>query len=373
MWKTIILRNDTFNKLPVIRLEFPFDVELKELVKGFPESMWYAKEQVWAAPYTPTQLSALLDYFKGKQVWLDYSSLKKVEIREKYTELPMLGEELQLEIQRFKDWLRNRRYSESTIKTYSEAVALFFRFLDSKPPSSITNEDLEVFNRDYIIKRNYSVSYQSQVINGVKLYFGILEDRQLDPDIIKRPRRPKRLPEVLSKQEVKAILEALSNPKHRLILLLLYSCGLRRGEVLNLKTQDIQPDRGIIVVKKGKGNKDRIVRFPEVLHAGFNAYLKAEKPVTYLFEGQGGGQYGPRSLAEVLNKAVKRAGINKPVTPHWLRHSYATHLHEGGTDIRYIQEVLGHKSSRTTEIYTHVSNREIKEIRSPIEDMDIDL
>lgn len=373
MWKTIILKNDTIKKQPVIRLEFPYDYELKEIVKTFPECSWEIKERVWSVPYTPTQLPDLLEFFKGKQVWLDYGLLKKVELPEKYADLPVLEIHLQTEIKRFKDWLRNRRYSESTIKTYSEAVALFFRFLKNKSPNIISNEDLEVFNRDYIIRRKYSASYQSQVINGVKLYFSILEDRQLNPEIIRRPKQPKTLPNVLSKEEVKAILQSLSNLKHRLMLLILYSCGLRRGEVLNLKLTHIHSERGLIIVKNGKGNKDRIVRLPEVLKSPLNTYLKAYKPVTYLLEGQNGGQYSEKSLAEVLHNAVRKAGIKKPVTPHWLRHSYATHLHEGGTDIRYIQELLGHQSSKTTEIYTHVSNRELKEIRSPIEDMNIEL
>tara|TARA_R110002050_G_C8893751_1_gene509637 strand:+ start:441 stop:1562 length:1122 start_codon:yes stop_codon:yes gene_type:complete len=371
MQKTIILKNDRFQKLHVIRLEFPYDFELKEIVKGFPECKWYLKERVWAVPYTPTQVSELLQYFKEKNIWLDYSRIQKVDLPEKYPDLPVLNAVLQAEIQRFKEWMRNRRYSESTIKTYSEAVALFFRFLDSKLPSSITNEDLEIFNRDYIIRRKYSVSYQSQVINGVKLYFNILEERVLNPEIIKRPKQAKSLPNVLSKKEVKDILQALSNLKHRFMLVLLYSCGLRRGEILNLQVDHIQYDRGMILVKNGKGKKDRVVRFPEILHDLYREYLKAYQPKKYLIEGRGGGQYSAKSLAEVLKAAVEKAGIKKPVTPHWLRHSYATHLHEGGTDIRYIQELLGHQSSKTTEIYTHVSNREIKEIRSPIEDMDI--
>ena len=215
------------------------------------------------------------------------------------------------------------------------------------------------------------ISYQSQVINGVKLFFNILEERVLDPEIIKRPKKAKSLPNVLSKQEVKDILQALSNLKHRFMLVLLYSCGLRRSEILNLQVEHIQYDRGMILVKNGKGKKDRVVRFPEILHDLYREYLKAYQPKKYLIEGRGGGQYSAKSLAAVLTAAVEKAGIKKPVTPHWLRHSYATHLHEGGTDIRYIQELLGHQSSKTTEIYTHVSNREIREIRSPIEDMDI--
>nr|MBI1230516.1 tyrosine-type recombinase/integrase [Cytophagales bacterium] len=373
MWKTIVLKNDTIQKLPVIRLEFPYDFDLKEIVKAFPECRWHNKERLWAVPYTPELVSELLHYFKGKKVWLDYSQVQKVAIPEKYPDLPKLSDSLEKEITRFKDWLRNRRYSESTIKTYSEAVALFFRFLENKTPSTITNEDLEIFNRDYIIRRKYSASYQSQVINGVKLYFGILEERQLNPEIIKRPKRPKTLPNVLSKEEIVAILQALTNAKHRFMLMLLYSCGLRKGELLNMRVSHLQPERDIILIKQGKGNKDRIVRFPEMLKKEYTDFVKVYKPKTYVIEGRDGGKYSEQSLSEVVHKAVELAGIKKPVTPHWFRHTYATHLHEGGTDIRYIQELLGHKSSKTTEIYTHVSNRKIKEIRSPIEDMDLDL
>jgi integrase/recombinase XerD len=373
MKKTIILKNDTFRKLPVIRLEFPYDFELKELVKGFPECRWHVKERVWAVPYTPTQVTELLQFFKGKKIWLDYSQVQKVDLPEKHPDLVPLNDYLQGEIRRFQDWLRNMRYSESTIKNYSEVVTVFFRFLDNKAPATITNEDLEVFNRDYIIRRKYSASYQSQVINGVKLYFGVLEDRQLNPDIIKRPKQPKTLPNVLSREEIMDILQVLTNLKHRFMLLLLYSCGLRKGELLNLRVPHMQPDRGIILVKQGKGKKDRIVRFPETLKGPFRDYLKAFDPKNYVIEGKNGGQYSEQSLAEVVHKAVEKAGVKKPVTPHWFRHTYATHLHEGGTDIRYIQELLGHKSSKTTEIYTHVSNRKIKEIKSPIEDMDLDL
>ncbi len=215
--------------------------------------------------------------------------------------------------------------------------------------------------------------YTPTLVSDLLKYFSILEDRKLDPEIIKRPKKPKQLPNVLSKEEVKAILEALSNQKHRLILLLIYSCGLRRGELLNLKVRDIQADRGIIMVRKGKGNKDRMVRFPGMLEKPLRVYLKTYMPKDFLIEGQGGDPYSAKSMAEVLKKAVELAGIDKPVTPHWLRHSYATHLHENGTDIRYIHELLGHQSTRTTEIYTHVSNRQIMEIRSPIEDMGLDI
>ncbi|MBL7831084.1 MAG: tyrosine-type recombinase/integrase, partial [Saprospiraceae bacterium] len=174
---------------------------------------------------------------------------------------------------------------------------------------------------------------------------------------------------VLSKEEIKRILEAPSNMKHRAMLVLVYSCGLRRSELLNLQKQDIDSNRMLVIVRKGKGAKDRIVPLsPRVLEL-LREYYKMFRPKKWLFEGQYGGQYSEKSLASVLKLAVEKAGISKPVSLHWLRHSFATHLLEKGTDLRYIQEMLGHNSSKTTEIYTHVSTKSLQKIQSPFDDL----
>jgi integrase/recombinase XerD len=174
----------------------------------------------------------------------------------------------------------------------------------------------------------------------------------------------------LSKSEVKKILGILKNIKHRAMLSTIYGCGLRRGELLNLKPADIDSDRGLLVIRNGKGNRDRIVPISTKNIELLRVYFRLYRPKVWLFEGVTQGiQYDERSLQQVLKKAIMLAGIKKPVTLHWLRHSYATHLHESGVDIRYIQEILGHRSTRTTEIYTHVSTRSIQLIRSPLDDL----
>lgn len=161
-----------------------------------------------------------------------------------------------------------------------------------------------------------------------------------------------------------------ANIKHRAMLALIYSCGLRRGELLNLKPTDIDSKRGIVTIRQGKGKKDRIAPLSEKILAMLREYYAACKPKTWLFEGQKPGTpYDERSLASVLKQALAKTSIKKPVTLHWLRHSYATHLHESGTDIRYIQELLGHKSTKTTEIYTHVSTSSIQKIISPFDSL----
>ena len=189
-------------------------------------------------------------------------------------------------------------------------------------------------------------------------------------DKIHRPKRAKVLPNILSKEEVKLILNAHSNIKHKMMLSLIYSCGLRCGELLALKPAHVDSKRNLVLLKNAKGQKDRIAPLsPKILEL-LREYYNLFKPSTYLFEGQIKGQpYDDRSLQQVLKQVLKKAGITKPVSLHWLRHSFATHLLESGTDLRYIQELLGHSSSKTTEIYTHVSTKSIQQIKSPFDDL----
>lgn len=274
------------------------------------------------------------------------------------------------EIEKFTKWLQSRRYSEGTIRTYSDALRSFLIFMEGKAVNEITNDDVVYFNTEFIRKKHLSVSYQNQVVNSLKLYFGTIQNKKIDIEKVHRPRREKKLPNVLSKEEIKLILNAHSNLKHKTMLSLLYSCGLRRSELLNLKPLDIDSKRGIIFIHQSKGKKDRLVPLSDKILGILRDYYKAFKPKVWLFEGQiEGKKYDERSLSNVLTHAVEKAGIKKPVSLHWLRHSYATHLLESGTDLRFIQELLGHNSSKTTEIYTHVSTKSIQTIKSPFDDL----
>lgn len=192
----------------------------------------------------------------------------------------------------------------------------------------------------------------------------------IDPGKFTRPRTQHRLPNVLSKEEVKKILDASVNEKHRVILSIVYGCGLRRSEVLMLEPQDIDRDRMLLSVRQAKGFKDRVVPVSVKLIDMIDGYLKRYRPEKYLIEGQKAGRrYSAGSVEKVFRMACDKAGIKKNITLHGLRHSYATHLLEAGTDLRYIQELLGHKSSKTTEIYTHVTDKSIQRIRSPFDDL----
>ena len=261
----------------------------------------------------------------------------------------------------------SKRYSSSTIKVYTESLRTFLLFY-SKNTSELTNDDIIHFNTAYILEKKLSQSYQNQVVNAIKLFTKVIEGNKLQPALIHRPRSEKKLPNVLSMREVKMIIDACANQKHKMMLSLIYGCGLRRSELLHLTPQSIHSDRNLLIIRQSKGRKDRVVPISDTMIELLRNYYKSYRPKSWLFEGQtSGNQYSEASLQKVLKIAVHKAKIEKPVTLHWLRHSYATHLLEAGTDLRYIQELLGHTSSRTTEIYTHVSEKSIQKIISPFD------
>jgi integrase/recombinase XerD len=267
-------------------------------------------------------------------------------------------------------WMRYRRYSKSTIETYTDAARGFLMFIYPKPIDEADNADMVKYVNEYIIPKKLSYSYQNQVVNACKILFREVVKSRLNIDKLERPRREHKLPNVLSKEEVALVLRSQRNIKHRTMLSLIYACGLRRSELINLKHADVDSKRFLLIIRNAKGKKDRITPISEKILTMLRDYYKMYQPKVWLFEGQiVGEQYSEQSLMSVLKQAVQKAGITKPVTLHWLRHSYATHLLEAGTDLRYIQELLGHKSSKTTEIYTHVSTKSLQKIKSPFDDL----
>lgn len=267
--------------------------------------------------------------------------------------------------------MRSKRYCDNTIKTYINALKTFLTFYSGKPIDEITNDDVIVFNNDFLLKNGLSSSYQNQVVNAIKLFFKTQANIQINADLIHRPKREKLLPNVLSKDEIKLILNAPRNVKHKAMLCLIYSCGLRRSELLNLKPQHIDSKRKLVIIKQSKGKKDRVVPLSEKITRQLQDYYIYIAPAKALRGTKSGEQYSEKSLSNVLKQALQKIKIKKPATLHWLRHSYATHFLENGTDLRYIQEILGHSSSKTTEIYTHVSIKSLQNIKSPFDDLDI--
>lgn len=334
---------------PRIAIFFEKDATLISRIKTFEDALWSASKRYWHLPDTEQN---------------------RLHFRLPLAHTLLPNTEGLTSIETFKRYLSSKRYSPNTINTYSEALKSFLTFCNTKAIKEITNDDVIAYNNDYILKHNLSSSYQNQIVNAIKLYFKIVKETAIEIDKVHRPKREKVLPNVLSKEEIKAILEAPKNLKHKAMLSMIYSCGLRRSELLNLIPNDIDSKRNVVIIRQSKGKKDRITPLSLKILELLRDYYKEYSPKIYLFEGQEKNtQYSARSLEEVLKKSIKLAKINKPVTLHWLRHSYATHLLESGTDLRYIQELLGHNSSKTTEIYTHVSTKNIQQIKSPFDDL----
>lgn len=378
-YETIAIEKVIHKNEKRLLLKFSYNRELIELTKQLSGATWSNTLKAWHIADTKEDFTAVYLLFKGK-AWLNWDALKNNDNKEKPIErkknptekLAPLNDDGVQKIEQYKRWLRSKRYSESTIDTYTNALKTFLRFYNQKDISEITNEDIILFNNEYILANGFSATFQNQVVNAIKLFFSKIENTKIQVELIHRPKKAKLLPNVLSKEEVEKILKVTKNIKHKACLSLIYACGLRRSELLNLKINDVDSKRKLLIIRKAKGNKDRIAPLPEKIIILLRAYYMAYKPQLFLFEGQNKNEkYSEQSLQKVLKNSVILAKINKPVSLHWLRHSYATHLLEKGTDLRYIQEILGHKSSRTTEIYTHVSNKAIQQIQSPIDDLEI--
>lgn len=364
-------------EMEVAQLIFSKNDGLNNLLRANTPMRWSKTMNCWYLVFYKEIIQDLFKLLKPNY-YLDYSELKnyqeqkieKIKVKKPSDDLTELSKESLQKIKEFKLWLNSKRYSDSTIGTYIDSLKTFLRYYAQKPIAEITNDDLIKFNNLYIMTNHFSASYQNQVVNAVKLFFSKVGNKKLNPELVHRPKRPKLLPNVLSKEEVKLILNSPKNLKHKAMLSLIYSCGLRRSELLNLTLNDIDSKRGLVIIRQSKGRKDRVAPLSEKILELLREYYNAYKPNKWLFEGQDKkNQYDEKSLASVLKQALAKSGIQKPVSLHWLRHSYATHLLENGTDLRYIQEILGHSSSRTTEIYTHVSNKNLQRITSPFDNL----
>lgn len=267
--------------------------------------------------------------------------------------------------------LKELRYSEQTIKSYRMNFEEFINYYHKFEIGKIDEKMIVAYLRYLVSERKVSVSAQNQAINAIKFFYERIMGGQRKVYYIDRPRREKTLPSVLSQEEVISILKSIENIKHKAIIMTIYSSGLRISEAINLKIKDIDSKRMQIRVEQGKGKKDRYTLLSSKTLELLREYFKAYNPKLWLFEGQTGEQYASRSIQNILKRAVSKTSIKKHVTVHTLRHSFATHLLENGTDLRYIQNLLGHDSSKTTEIYTHITNKGFDQIKSPLDNLNI--
>jgi integrase/recombinase XerD len=269
----------------------------------------------------------------------------------------------------FTETLVRLRYAEATRENYVVQFKKFLAYIFPRTAETITQEDIHRYLYFLVNDKGVSLSTQNQAINSIKFYLEFVMRGARQVYFIDRPRKERTLPTVLSEEEVIGMLKTAKNLKHKCILCLLYSAGLRRSELLNLRLADIDHGRSVIYVHAGKGRKDRVTLLSQVAYALLLQYAELYQPEEFLFEGENGAAYSERSVNNIVKRAAKQAGLRKRVSPHTLRHSFATHLLERGTDLRYIQELLGHESSKTTERYAHVTKKGFEQLVSPLDNL----
>lgn len=384
--KSVRLEHLTHRGQRCIALHFPYDSALIAAAKRT-RATWSSTHRCWYLPNTPENLKTIFDAFKGL-AWVDMNPLRtkpdhahpKMPIapstkpaspppsKPKPSAAPPTHQEALAAMRRK---LEVARYSPRSIAVYLNAAKQLFAHYPLKHPNDIRTADIEAYQHHLATARKASNSYLNQVVNAVRYYYMNVVGDAKRVTFIERPRPERKLPAVLSEEDVTAILRSVSNLKHQCILMLIYSAGLRLSELINLRRTDINPDRKQVVIRGGKGRKDRITLLSTKVLAKLETYLEEYRPKLFLFEGQSGGAYSDTSVQAIFKQAKAKAGITAPATVHTLRHSFATHLLEKGTDLRYIQTLLGHSSSKTTEIYTHVSTKAIGKIKSPLDDLDL--
>ncbi|MGD0712305.1 MAG: site-specific tyrosine recombinase/integron integrase [Bacteroidales bacterium] len=352
-----------------IILRFPFAKAHVAKVKTLPYYTWNKEGKYWSFPYTENIKKEIENYFNqfGFEIECSFKKTKNKELKEKknYSNDRKIPDA-------YLEKLILKRYSESTIHTYKIAFSDFINYFKTKDLEDISEQDIKDYMIYMVEKRKISASFQNQIINAIKFYYEkVLRRDKISFIYIERPFREKVLPTVLSEEEVQRIINSVDNIKHKSILLTIYSGGLRISELTALKLKDIDRDRKVMIIRAAKGKKDRNTLLSKKLLTYLDPYLKEYKPKEWLFEGVDGGAYSESSIQSIFREACRKAGIKKKATVHTLRHSFATHLLERGTDLRYIQTLLGHSSSKTTEIYTHITRKGMEQLESPLDNLDL--
>ncbi|MDG1040741.1 MAG: site-specific integrase [Polaribacter sp.] len=358
---TIFLEERKHRNENKLLLKFPYNTKLLQLVRSIDGCLWSKTLHSWHLENTEENLRKVKAVFKDITI-IDSSKINKKELFKR-----TVTEKQKTFLNNFYLYLKGKRYSNSTIQTYTFFVADFICFYTDKSIDALTNRDVEFFIEKVFLERSYSISTQRQFISALKVFTQYYPSTEINNLELKRPKKSRILPNVLSQEEVLRIISATQNLKHRAIIALIYSCGLRISELTNLKLVDFYIERKQLIVKNGKGRKDRYVSLADSFLPLLSNYYHSYKPKVFFVEGVHGGTYSTGSIRQFLKKSCKKAQIKKNVTPHTLRHSYATHLLENGVDIRHIQSLLGHSRPETTMIYTHVKRKDLMAIQNPLD------
>lgn len=372
--RNITLKHLIINEQRMIGIKFYPDRVIQAIIKQIEGIKWSHKYGMAVLPNNQQNLTRVFDLFKGI-AWVNTSSF--------FVNRPINHGHEELDIQSYRNRpqkrghrycpddfyqkLETRKYSPNTARIY---IGMFERYLNYfkhvENPMLLTEADILSY-LSHLVRLRKSDSYINQSINAIKFYYEVVKEMPNRFYAVERPIKKETLPKVISKESVLKMINSCVNIKHRCIVELLYSAGLRRSELLNLRLEDIDSERMTISITQGKGKKDRLTLLSRRMLEDLRLYYRQYKPEKYLFEGMKGGKYSSTSVSKIIKRSAKDANIHKRITPHMLRHSFATHLLESGTDLRYIQTLLGHNSSRTTEVYTHVAVNGLSRIQNPLD------
>jgi integrase/recombinase XerD len=338
----------------VILCKFNYDPNFIQLFKkDFPSAKWSRTLKSW--------------YIPNNTLYRNRLNIPNPEIGDQY--LNQFFSVNQVEFIKFRNALAQKAFSQNTLKVYLNEFAQLLITLKKHPVYELNTERLNAYFLYCIKKLGHSENQVYSRMNAIKAYFKLVLNKEQVFDQVIRPKARKPLPTVLSKEEIKKIIASTNNTKHLLLLKMAYGMGLRVSELIELMVKNIDQNRKIVHIVCSKGKKDRYVNLPISIIPLLNDYLKEYQPVNYLFEGQFQEKYTTRSAQAVFKNAMKKAGIQKTVGIHGLRHSYATHLLEAGTDMVFIQKLLGHSNIKTTEIYAKVSTRLLSKVQSPLDEL----
>ncbi len=351
--KDFIFQVGTHNAQEVIWISFPYNIKRIQWLKTNLKAHWSQSKQMWYVldnVYHRT-LFGLEEKYYSNSILRDIATVNQPALKRYIEQLKLNG------------------YSPNTIRTYTNEFVQLLKILKAHPVDQLSSEKLRSYFLYCISKLKLSENLIHSRMNAVKFYFEkVLFHEKLFLEI-PRPKKPSTLPKAISTRDIKKMLSIIDNPKHQLLLKMCYGMGLRVSELVRLKITDIDSGNMQVLVNKGKGKKDRYVTLPESVLDLLRTYYKEYKPREFLFEGQNGGQYTVRSAQLVFKTAMRKAKINKNIGIHGLRHSYATHLIEQGTDIRFVQELLGHNNIKTTMIYTSLTDQTKRRIKSPLDNI----
>ncbi|AWG23620.1 integrase [Flavobacterium faecale] len=348
-WSANVIKHKSESRIAVY---FQKNTELITRIKQIQGARWSSSLVAWHLPDTAeNRIRFKIEGNKGK------SALSQIQT------------ENQIALKRFIEQIQLMGYSSATLKTYRNEFGIYLCYLNQTQAQTCTIEDIRNYILYCINEVKLSESTIHSRINAIKFYYEKVLRQERFLIELPRPKMPIKLPKVIAPADIKKLFNATPNIKHNTMLKLCYGLGLRVSEIVKLKITDIDSKSMQVFIERAKGKKDRYVNLPESILGQLRSYFIEYKPQIYLFEGQYGGQYSVRSAQQVFKNAMLKAKINKTVGIHSLRHSYATHLLEQGTDIRFIQELLGHKDIKTTLLYTEVTDKNLRKITSPLDNL----